>query len=267
MTLRNYILEQIFNPENIISLSDDEDDTLFAEKPSQEKLDGMESYYGKDVVWYAYKGSGVLKVHKDNIHPVFGQIWDSTKLRSVKKFIEQSEDRVHFVMGWGDATITTLDDIKEQQQANKLDRLQSDYELDEPASIGDEELDNYLADPELYVEEELYASDEVIEFVKKNYIIKKNEVFNDNSIIEEFKREYPEYEEEDIEVLEEWLELEEQLYEAVQDGDGDLGEVIVQLRDGNHRSFGAILSGEEYVYVMIEETDPNLDPEIKKMFL
>ena len=50
---------------------------------------------------------------------------------------------------------------------------------------------------------------------------------------------------------EEKIELEKELKEAVEEGSGDLGDFSFNIRDGNHRAFGAFLSGEPYIYMMV----------------
>ena len=52
---------------------------------------------------------------------------------------------------------------------------------------------------------------------------------------------------------EESEEMEEALGEALKSNSGDLGKQLVQIRDGNHRVFAAIASGEEYVWVTMYE--------------
>lgn len=59
-------------------------------------------------------------------------------------------------------------------------------------------------------------------------------------------------------------DLEDQLAKAVDEDQGDLGELTFQIRDGNHRAFGAMIAGEPYVYMILGENqfhylDPN-DP-------
>ena len=48
-------------------------------------------------------------------------------------------------------------------------------------------------------------------------------------------------------------EAQEALDQAVLDRDGDLGSWRYQLRDGNHRAWGALLGGEPYIYVYLYE--------------
>ena len=49
--------------------------------------------------------------------------------------------------------------------------------------------------------------------------------------------------------------LERELKQAERRGDGDFGKLSVQMRDGNHRTFGALAGGESHVYVNISDND------------
>jgi len=88
---------------------------------------------------------------------------------------------------------------------------------EEPYTTGDEELDRYLAEGDEYIADELYLDPE--------------------------------------DDAEEWAEekarLEEELAAAVANDEGDLGDFWVQIRDGNHRTFGAFASGEPYIYMIV----------------
>lgn len=50
-------------------------------------------------------------------------------------------------------------------------------------------------------------------------------------------------------------ELEEELEEAEAQGDGDLGQWMATVRDGNHRTFGAIAAGEDRVAIRLYDND------------
>lgn len=88
-----------------------------------------------------------------------------------------------------------------------------DEGLDRPYTTGDDELDRYLVDA--------------------------------HSVLGDYGEEGDE----------EWVEnksrIEEEIKDAVDSGDGDLGEWVVTVRDGNHRAFGALVAGEPYVYVRV----------------
>lgn len=63
------------------------------------------------------------------------------------------------------------------------------------------------------------------------------------------------------EYLSEKKRLEEELEEAIATESGDIGQYIVQVRDGNHRAFGAIEAGEPYVWIAImDDKLQSLDP-------
>lgn len=88
--------------------------------------------------------------------------------------------------------------------------------LDRPYTTGDEELDRYLVDPE----EVLYE-------------------YGDEPGDETWE--------------EARADIEERMEAAVAGGEGDLGQWVVTIRDGNHRAFGALIAGEPYVYVMLSD--------------
>jgi len=46
-------------------------------------------------------------------------------------------------------------------------------------------------------------------------------------------------------------EMEQQKEEAIKNGDGDLGNIVAYLRDGNHRAFAAQLAGEPGLWVFV----------------
>lgn len=59
-------------------------------------------------------------------------------------------------------------------------------------------------------------------------------------------------------------EMEERLAEAVQEQSGDLGKWTATVRDGNHRTFGAILGGEERVAIRLYDNDEQALRELAK---
>lgn len=61
--------------------------------------------------------------------------------------------------------------------------------------------------------------------------------------------------------------IEAELQEALANDEGDLGSWTFQIRDGNHRAFGALLAGEPYIWAMVDDNtmqDVNrgLDPDL-----
>lgn len=88
-----------------------------------------------------------------------------------------------------------------------------DEGLDRPYTTGDEELDRYLVDAD--------------------------------SVLGDYG------EEGDAEWMENKSRIEGEIKDAVDSDDGDLGGWVVTVRDGNHRTFGALVAGEPYVYVRV----------------
>lgn len=102
------------------------------------------------------------------------------------------------------------------------------YEEEDPYTTGDEELDRYLAEGNDYIEEEHGVDPD------------------DPDEAEEF--------------AEIKAELDDSLQEAVDNNEGDLGDFWVQIRDGNHRAFGAFAAGEPYIYMIVmDNTIQDLD--------
>ncbi len=85
-----------------------------------------------------------------------------------------------------------------------------------PWSTGDEELDLYLRDPDTYLDDRSHDPEERAELQ---------------------------------------AEIEEGVGQAELDGDGDFGQWMATVRDGNHRAFGSVLGGEEFVAIRIYDND------------
>jgi hypothetical protein len=138
--------------------------------------------------------------------------------------------------------------IKEMQQAYRNNRLGVDFGIDEPYSLGDEELDLFLASPEDWCEDNFWNSYKDLMTFARN-----PKEWMDEWSYDEDPNEWTDGEKEDLETikqeLQEFRSMQQNLNDAIENGDGDLGEYWVDLRDGNHRAFGAIAAGEPYVWV------------------
>lgn len=165
-------------------------------------------YYGRNVAWVGTEGK-MLKVTKEYAYPIEGNIFYSDKLAKVRNGILESPDRVYFYAPYGMATKIDLQAVKESIE-------HQDDINHRPWTTGDDELDEYLVDPESALS--IYDPEENPE----EY--------------EEAKRDF-----------------EKRLKDAVNNNEGDLGEWAVQIRDGNHRAFGAFLAGEPYIWVAIAD--------------
>lgn len=102
-------------------------------------------------------------------------------------------------------------DVAETQQAWARGELGIDG-MTRPYTTGDDDLDEFLRDPDEFVEQ--WADDDQDETAMR-------------------------------------AEMEERAQKAEEEQEGDLGKIVAQLRDGNHRAFGAQLAGEPYVWVLV----------------
>lgn len=240
----------LFDPRRVTGDEEFSGTRRFNTPPTKEELKNWDKYHGRNIVWYGRKGE-TMQMHKDDVYPVEGQVWDSDELREVVQYIKDADDKVNFVTGWGIPTIVDIQDIIEEQQAYYNDHFESDYSYEEPSTLEDEDMDTYLGNPREFVENNFYwEDDELLDFVEEN----EYEVLKGHKTEEQVTQEYRDsgIPTENDEAFDEWLQMELSIRQAIQDEDGDLGRVRMQMRDGNHRTFGAIASGEEYVFVRVD---------------
>ena len=101
-------------------------------------------YFGRGVIWYG-DADQMIYVHKDFVDGMWGNIYDPDKLKYVEDMIRHSDDYVEFECSYAHGGVSNFTDILEEQKAVVDDRFITDYEgQDKPASIGDEDLDNYI---------------------------------------------------------------------------------------------------------------------------
>jgi len=183
------------------------------------------TYYGTDVIWDGMHGQTV-RVYPEYMTEIEGNIFDADKLAAVRDGIREAEDRVVFTAPYGTVSVVTLQDVKESIEAN----ARGDESLDRPLTTGDDELDEFLVDPE-----DALSGYSVNDLAP--YQADPKAAADDNM----------EYE---VELLN---DLQERLEEAVNFDEGDLGTITYTVRDGNHRAFGAILAGEPFIWMMVED--------------
>jgi hypothetical protein len=206
-------------------------------KPNPGHLPGVEEIagegYGELFDYYPKTAAGEIDEHDGDFYYGRNVIWAGDQGRMVRA----DPDYLQHV--WGnifdpDKLAAIVSGIEEADErlvfvapygtASKID-LQSvkesheyaeDEGLDRPYTTGDEELDRYLVEPEQVLYE--YADepgDEAWEEAR--------------------------------------ADIEDRLQEALANDEGDLGQWVVTIRDGNHRAFGALMAGEPYVYVMLSD--------------
>ena len=215
-------------------------------------------YVGRGVIWYGDPDQMIV-LHKDNIHGMWGNEYDSQKLQYVEDLIRHSEEYVELECSYAIGGLIDLTDIIEHQQAEYQDRFTIDYDgFDRPYSTDDEELDKYVVVEELdeYLDWLMWDEIGLYELLSKNkfFLVNGKSLDSLKKEIEQLKITNMEegdinFTERDMEFLKEFIKIEKQLKTAVDDEYGDIGNFDVQLRDGHHRVMGAIAAGEQHVCV------------------
>jgi hypothetical protein len=201
--------------ESIAETGEGEFEDYYPESASGELEDEQTPYFVRNVIWIGDEGK-MIRADPDYMQHIFGNIFDPDKLASIVNGIHDHPDRVRFYAPYGTASRIGRQEVVESQQ------YWEDEGLDRPYTTGDDELDEYLKDPEEAISYELIGVASWAEPGDKEW--------------EEAK-----------------ADLEKRLQEAINDEDGDFGSWAITVRDGNHRAFGAVLAGEPYVYVRLED--------------
>lgn len=182
-----------------------------AEGEESELLDERyDAYYGRNVIWLGRTGE-MFRAYPRYIEAIEGNIFDEDQLAAVVDCIESSPSRVPFIAPVADVVLIDPTTVRESME----------YEPDDPWTTGDNELDEWLQDPEEYILSNLGMG-----------------LDDEDGTWQEA-----------ADALH--AEMKERLQDAVDNNEGDLGKFVVQIRDGNHRAFGALASGEPYIYVWL----------------
>lgn len=227
-----------------------EDETYFSRNLPKEAKVNTKIFKGNNVIWYG-KPETMVVVHKSQVYPREDNIFYPKKLKYVETLVKNSETPVEFETGYGMGNVIDMMDVEEQQVAKYEGRFESEYTNETPASTGDSELDEYIGD-ENYLENNYeISSDNLREFFEENRVkslyklvpieVLKNGIRN--------LQDYDEFDEDDFEAIEAFLEFENDINMAIKNKSGDLGKFTIQVRDGNHRTFGSIAAGEEYIAI------------------
>jgi hypothetical protein len=163
-------------------------------------------YTGRNVIWHGFEGR-MVRVDAEYIEHIRENIFYPDKLAAVVAGVVEHPDKVCFDAPYGTISKVDLQTVKESLG----------YDDEDPYSTGDEELDDYLKDPELFLED--YGLPEDEEYQEKKQ------------------------------------EMDEALAQAVADEDGDLGAWVFSVRDGNHRAFGSLLAGEPHIWAILSDNE------------
>jgi hypothetical protein len=182
----------------------------------QQDAEPDQIYHGTLVDWVGRPGH-MLRVQWDQVQPTPLNPFDPGKVATFASLMRDPSESVVAAAPAGMVSIVGLVDVEETQKAAKDDELFESHGMTRPFTTGDDELDEYLADPEQYLE--YYAADD-----------------------------------DDADVIQ--AEMSERAEAAVIDSDGDIGNLVVYLRDGNHRAMAAQLAGESDLWVDVRWHSP-----------
>ena len=183
---------------------------------------GYDEYYGRNIIWLGEKGK-MIKATPHNSEPIWGNIFDADKTEQTADDIRYSEDRVKFYAPYGMVTIIDIQDIEENIQAAAHGDLMFDPAIDDYHlySTDDDDLDAYLLDSEEYIGDNAFDDDEITSLTN---------------------------------------EMEQMKLDAQSEGWGDIGDISIQVRDGNHRRTAAFASGESHIWVTVVDIADNIKP-------
>ena len=211
-------------------------------------------FEGRNVVWYGDPDQ-MIYLTEPQVHGMWGNIYYPEKMEFLVDLITNHEDKVELECSYGIGDVTTIVDVIEEQTSYKNGSFEIDYEeLNEPSSIGDEELDDYLGSEDLYDSDLLGMYDidsDIMEFMNEY----TTSIAKGNQTIETLMVKFKEFDasEEEIEAFKEYLKTESEIKEAIENEEGDIGMFTVQLRDGHHRVMSAFKAGEQYVCVNLDK--------------
>lgn len=119
-----------------------------------EDADEDELYHGRNVVWRGMPGR-MLRLDWDQIQATQGNPFDFDKVGTFAEIIREGRYGDKPMMDAPPVMLTMvgLDDVAETHQAAQRDELFDSYGMTRPFTTGDEELDEFLADESLYLEQ------------------------------------------------------------------------------------------------------------------
>jgi len=213
-------------------------------------------YNGRNIVWYG-DPKQMIVINKDYVDGTFGNIYYPDKIEQLVNLIKDSDEKIEIECAYGTGEIISIIDVLEEQTSYVSGNFSSDYDgKDNPSSTGDETLDEYLGTEDLseYFEY-IYMQDEVQKYFEDNKTLVARGVKSPKQIIQSFNKFPVDEDYEDSEALQEYLELELDLKNAIDNEEGDLGDFRVTMRDGHHRMKAAIAVGEQYICLNLVKDD------------
>ena len=259
---------------NIISIINDEiknfiseNEEYFTQKLPDDVKRNSKKYVGKNVIWYGSPDQMIV-INKDQVRGMWGNIYDPQKMKSLEDLIRNSEEHVELECSYGLGDVVNLTNVIEHQEANHTGNFEIDFDgFKRPYTTGDRDLDLYIGTQDVEDLDFTYLEDlrqEVLDFFETHKFELGQNINTAESLQSKFNELNPDENEQST--FDEFLEREEDLRNAVLNNDGDLGNFMVQLRDGHHRVMAAINAGEENVCVnLVKEDIPRYKNYINKV--
>lgn len=208
-------------------------------------------FFGRNINWVGTRGE-MVRVPVEMMYPIEGNQFDPVKMKALQEKIQWSEDKVYLYAPTVSVSMVTPQTIREYA-ANGTE-----------LTTGDEEMDQYLEDFESWAEENLSY-----DLLTSDYIDSSDpdEIVNAKDRLEELRESESELDEFDkdelshlegvLSEIEKVIGMEKRIDDLKDNPAGDVGELIYQIRDGNHRAFAAKNVGEEYIWCFVYENQLN----------
>lgn len=224
---------------------------------SDEEKQLSKKYEGMNVIWYGNPDQMIV-VTKDQVEGMWGNIYDEEKFNELKELILNHEDKIELSCPYAHGGIIEIVNVIEEQRSYQSGSFLVDYDgKDEPASSGDDDLDEYLGIDDISEYDDVALStdnSELYELLDKyrteigTGYKTKDELLNDYQQLEE-------KEEGDQEAIDAFLTMEQEIVDAIEGERGDIGDFYVQLRDGHHRVMAAFDTYESRVAINLDKED------------
>lgn len=217
--------------------------------------DGIKSntkyYEGDKIRWFSNNNNLVVVKTEDIAEISGGNLTNYEKVKSFAKQIESYDGIFELEVGYAYVDEITFADFLEQRNNTGLNFLDG-HEL----TTGDLILDEYINTLEIDDVDDLeYVDDEVMQVMEKYRFSGSSSKFNSSIIKSELEKVDEDGTNESE--IETFLDLEQSLFDAIENEDGDFGKLRYQLRDGHHRTLAAIECGETYIALDVVQDSMN----------
>lgn len=237
---------------NTILENEYSEDKYYSHKLPTKIKNGLVKYSTRGIDWYGDPDQMIV-VSSDSVDGMYGNTYNHDKLKSITNMIKTTRDgsvpNMEISCGYATATVVSLQEITEEQESVIGGTFRTDYDgHDTPLTTGDGELDRYITSEGISLIFDYAEPDEIVLFEKLKFGIVHKE-YTEDQLREKLSDSI------DVDLLDEFIDKENELNDAVNSNDGDLGRFKIQVRDGHHRTMGAISAGEPTVCVNLVKED------------